>query len=74
VATNRPRPPRCGSGESFVSFCPAVSDEAVKVIGRTIKRWRLHLRSGHTLAELAREINPIVRGWINTTAASTGRS
>jgi hypothetical protein len=44
------------------------------VIGRTIKRWRLHLRSGHTLAELAREINPIVRGWINTTAASTGRS
>jgi len=63
--TFRPRRARNRSGESFVSFCPAVADEAVKTIGRTIKRWRLHLRSGHTLADLARAINPIVRGWIN---------
>ncbi len=63
--TFRPRRARNRSGESFVSFCPAVSDDAVKAIGRTIRRWRLHLRSGHTLADLAREINPIVRGWIN---------
>ena len=32
---------------------------------RAIKRWRLHLWSGQALADLAREINPIVRGWIN---------
>ena len=32
---------------------------------RKIKRWRLHLWSGLTLADLAQEINPIVRGWIN---------
>ena len=38
---------------------------AAKEIRRTIKRWRLHLRSGSTLADLARSINPIVRGWIN---------
>ena len=63
--TFRPRRARNSGGESFVSFCPAVSDEAVKAIGRTIKRWRLHLRNGLTLAALAREINPIVRGWIN---------
>lgn len=63
--TFRPRRARNRSGEFFVSFCPAVSDEAVKVVGRTIKRWRLHLRSGQTLADLARQINPIVRGWIN---------
>ena len=49
----------------FVSFCPAVSDDAAKAIRRTIKRWRLHLWSGQTLADLAQEINPIVRGWIN---------
>jgi RNA-directed DNA polymerase len=30
-----------------------------------IRRWRLHLRSGWTLEQLAREINPVVRGWIN---------
>ena len=29
-----------------------------------VRRWRLHLRTGHTLGELARKINPIVRGWM----------
>ena len=36
-----------------------------KGMRRTIKRWRLHLRSGSTLADLAQEINSTVRGWIN---------
>ncbi len=31
----------------------------------TIRKWRLHLATRKTLEELAREINPIVRGWIN---------
>ncbi|MFD5774071.1 group II intron maturase-specific domain-containing protein [Streptomyces fungicidicus] len=30
-----------------------------------IRRWRLHVRSETTLEELAREINPVARGWIN---------
>ena len=63
--TFRPRLARNRAGGLFVSFCPAVSDGAAKEIGRTIKRWRLHLWSGKTLTDLAREINPIVRGWIN---------
>ena len=53
------------NGELFVSFCPAISNDAAKAIRRTIKCWRLHLQSGATLADLARSINPIVRGWIN---------
>jgi RNA-directed DNA polymerase len=60
-----PRLAKSRSGEFFVSFCPAVADNAVKEIGRTIKRWRLHLCSRYTLADLAQAINPIVRGWIN---------
>jgi RNA-directed DNA polymerase len=63
--TFRPRRARNRSGELFVSFCPAVADDAAKAIRRTIKRWRLHLWSGKALDDLAREINPIVRGWIN---------
>jgi len=63
--TFRPRRVRNRRGQFFVSFCPAVSDDAAKEIGRTIKRWRLHLRSGQTLTDLAREINPIVQGWAN---------
>jgi len=63
--TFRPRRVQNRRGQLFVSFCPAVGDEAAKEIGRTIKRWRLHLWSGKTLADLAREINPIVQGWVN---------
>jgi RNA-directed DNA polymerase len=63
--TFRPRRARNRRGEMFVSFAPAVSDDAAKRIGQTIKRWRLHLWSGQTLADLADAINPIVRGWIS---------
>ncbi len=64
------KPPQAASvksrgGERCGSFCPAVSDDAAKAIRQQIKRWRLNLRSGQTLTDLAREINPIVRGWIN---------
>ena len=63
--TFRPRLARSKVGEKFVSFIPAVSDDAAKAIRHRVKRWRLHLWSGQDLADLAREINPIVRGWIN---------
>ena len=30
-----------------------------------VRRWRLHRRTWHTIGSLAREINPVVRGWLN---------
>jgi plasmid stabilization system protein ParE len=51
-------------GKYFFSFNPAIADEAAKRIRGQIRSWRLHLRSGLTLEQLAREINPVVRGWI----------
>jgi group II intron reverse transcriptase/maturase len=63
--TFRPRLARSKTGKKFVSFLPAVSGDAAKQMRRMIKRWRLHLRSGSTLADLAQEINSTVRGWIN---------
>ena len=33
-------------------------------MSREVRRWRLHLLTGHALADLARKINPIVRGWM----------
>jgi RNA-directed DNA polymerase len=63
--TFRPRLARSKTGKKFVSFLPAVSEDAAKGMRRTIKRWRLHLRSGSALADLAQEINSTVRGWIN---------
>jgi hypothetical protein len=62
--TFRPRLARSKAGVKFVSFLPAVSDDAAKDLRRKIKRWRLHLWSGRHLADLAQEINSTVRGWI----------
>ncbi len=53
-----------GRGETFTSFLPAMSKDAWKKVSGQIRRWRLHLRTGHSIGELAREINPIVRGWM----------
>jgi RNA-directed DNA polymerase len=62
--TFRPRRARNRKGELYVNFLPAVSADAAKRMRHRIKRWRLHLRSGMALAELAHEINSTVRGWI----------
>jgi group II intron reverse transcriptase/maturase len=51
-------------GKTFIAFLPAISKEALKKISGEVRRWRLHRRIGHTLAEIARWINPIVRGWL----------
>ncbi len=63
--TFRSRRVRARDGSYFFGFNPAVSDEAARRIRAQIRSWRLHLRSGSSLQDLAREVNPIVRGWIN---------
>jgi RNA-directed DNA polymerase len=49
---------------TFTGFVPAISKDALKKISGTARRWRLGRRSNLTLADLARRINPIVRGWM----------
>jgi RNA-directed DNA polymerase len=62
--TFRARAARRKDGKVFMSFLPAVSKDALKKMSATVRSWRLHQRTGHTLDELAREINPVVRGWM----------
>ena len=62
--TFRTRSARGKSGALFASFQPAISNDAQKKISEQIRRWRLHRRIGLTLADLARWINPVVRGWM----------
>jgi len=62
--TFRARGARGKNGRNFTGFLPAVSKDALTRMSREVRRWRLHLRTGHTLAELARKINPTVRGWM----------
>ena len=63
--TFRPRLSKSKAGKHFVSFSPAASDDAIKARGRKLRDWRLHLRSGKTLGDLAQMINSTVQGWIN---------
>ena len=62
--TFRTRSARGQSGALFASFQPAISNDAQKKISEQIRRWRLHRRIGLSLADLARWINPVVRGWM----------
>jgi group II intron reverse transcriptase/maturase len=60
----RARTARGRRGEMFTSFLPAISKDALNNISAQVRSWRLHLRTGRSLEDLAREINPIVRGWM----------
>jgi len=63
--TFRPRGARDRNGRMFLSFSPAISRDALKRLGATVRSWRLHQRTGESFTDLARKINPIVRGWMN---------
>ena len=62
--TFRARKVRSKHGVNFTGFGPAISKDALKKISGEVRRWRLHRRTGYTFAQLARHINPIVRGWM----------
>jgi len=62
--TFRTRGVRSRHGNVFTGFGPAISKSALKKISGQVRAWRLHLKTGRTLRDLAREINPIVRGWM----------
>jgi hypothetical protein len=49
----------------FTAFLPAISKQALKRLSRTVRSWRLYKRTGNGAADLARMINPVVRGWVS---------
>jgi RNA-directed DNA polymerase len=62
--TFRPRSSKNRMGQLFVSFAPAVSENAAKAMRQRIRRWRLHHRTDLELDELARWTRPLVWGWV----------
>ena len=63
--TFRSRLSKSRHGKFFVSFLPAVSNEAAKSMRETIRSWRLHRMTDKSLKDLACMFNPIIRGWVN---------
>ena len=55
-----------GRGELFCGFLPAISGKAAKAIRATVRRWRRAVwHTNWSLEDIARFINPRVRGWVN---------
>src|SRR3989454_1539671 len=64
--TFQPRQAKDRKGRHFVSFIPAISTKAAKSIRKTIREWRMaSTKNNQRLEDLARLVNPSVRGWIN---------
>jgi len=64
--TFQPRLAKNRWGKFFVSFLPAIGTKAAKAIRRTIRGWRMSGSRNHQrLEDLARLVNPVVRGWLN---------
>ena len=63
--TFRPRSSKRRGWQVFVNFLPAVSDDAMKAMGRELRSWRINCRSDKSLDDLAQMFNNVVQGWIN---------
>jgi len=61
----RCRTARNRQGKLFDRFLPAVSPVALKRLGQRLREMRIHRKTGHSLDELAAELNPVVRAWMD---------
>jgi len=52
-------------GQVFTSFLPAVAPGKLTDMSRRAASWRLHRRTTLTLDDLAEDVNPVLRGWLN---------
>lgn len=62
--TFRPRSSKNRRGQVFVSFAPAVSEQAAKAMRQRMRRWRLHHRNDLALEEIAQWVHPVLAGWV----------
>ena len=63
--TFRPRRAITRHNRRFTGFLPGVSADALKRMWKQVRGWRIHRRTATTLAELAKQYNPVLRGWWN---------
>jgi len=63
--TFRTRKARGAQNRMFTSFLPGVSADALKRMRQVVRGWRIYRQTPATLAELAKQCNPAIRGWWN---------
>lgn len=60
--TFRPRGAKDKRGEMCTAFLPAISNQALRRLSKTVRSWRLHRRTAQESSDLAQTVNPVVRG------------
>ena len=63
--TFRRRGARRKGGGLFTGFLPAISNKAKKSIVRAFRSWNLQRCTSLSIDQIAKKINPQLRGWIN---------
>lgn len=63
--TFRPRRSKNKQGKFFISFAPAISNEAAKAIRKISRNWCWSRWTNKDLEDLASMFNPVMQGWIN---------
>jgi RNA-directed DNA polymerase len=63
--TFRPRRSKNKHGKHFINFTPAVSRKALIEMKRTIRKYKINLRSDKTLEDLSNMLGSMLRGWVN---------
>lgn len=61
----RARTARRKGGGLYALFLPAISNDALLKVNDKVRSWRIHRRTNRTASEIAREINPVIRGWMS---------
>jgi len=51
-------------GDTFMGFLPAVSQGKLSEMSRRVASWRIRRRVNLTLDDLAKEVNPVIGGWL----------
>ena len=63
--TFRTRRVKVKNKQSFISFLPAVSERSKKKLRNRLKQLKIPRKVNYKLEEIANEMNPIIRGWMN---------
>jgi RNA-directed DNA polymerase len=63
--TFKPRQSADKQGHRRMRFLPGVSRDALTAMRQKVRSWHLQLKSESDLGQLAKIINPVLRGWKN---------
>ncbi len=63
--TFQPRRVKTRRGELILGFGPAISQAAKRKISRELRNLQIHRWTNATIEEIARKLNPKLRGWLN---------